>query len=110
MAGKNRNAQADLVLDGSAVRDRRLPLVSAPQPLDRVPTLQPDARGPQREEDAAADHVRRVARGDAKPLVSWRRYPRRRRRHRGPASAGSQCVLRARDLGLRAEDDVTNGT
>jgi hypothetical protein len=36
------------------------PLVSAPQPLGRVPALQPDARGPQREEDAAADCVGRV--------------------------------------------------
>jgi hypothetical protein len=57
-----------------------------------VPALQRDARGPQREEGAAAGRVRRVARGDAKLLVSWRRYSRRRRKHRGPVSASGRCV------------------
>jgi len=40
-----------------------LPLDSGPQPLGRVPALHPDARGPQREEGAAGDDVRRVAAG-----------------------------------------------
>jgi hypothetical protein len=37
---------------------------AAPQPLGRVPASQPDARGPQREEQGAADRVRRVAGGE----------------------------------------------